>query len=99
MLALLGVGLTLVTDDGVWDGIGTLGIGVLLVSVAVVLAIETKSLLLGEGASPADVAAIRRRSSRTPRVERVIHMKTLHLGPDELLVAAKIAVHARRHRG
>jgi cation diffusion facilitator family transporter len=91
-LALLGVGLTLLTDDGVWDGIGTLAIGVLLVTVAIVLAVETKSLLLGEAASPADVAAIRAALEAGPSVERVIHMRTLHLGPDELLVAAKIAV-------
>jgi cation diffusion facilitator family transporter len=91
-LALLGVGLTLLTDDGVWDGIGTLAIGVLLVAVAIVLAIETKSLLLGEGASPADAAAIRAALEAGASVERVIHMRTLHLGPDELLVAAKIAV-------
>jgi cation diffusion facilitator family transporter len=91
-LALLGVGLTLLTDDGVWDGAGTLAIGVLLVTVAIVLAIETKSLLLGEAASPGDVAAIRAALQAGPSVERVIHMRTLHLGPDELLVAAKIAV-------
>jgi cation diffusion facilitator family transporter len=91
-LALLGVGLTLLTDDGVWDGIGTLAIGVLLVTVAVVLAVETKSLLLGEGASPADVEIIRSALEADDSVERVIHMRTLHLGPDELLVAAKIAV-------
>jgi cation diffusion facilitator family transporter len=91
-LALLGVGLTLLTDDGVWDGIGTLAIGVLLVTVAIVLAVETKSLLLGEGASPADVAVIRSALEADNSVERVIHMRTLHLGPDELLVAAKIAV-------
>jgi cation diffusion facilitator family transporter len=92
VLALLGVGLTLITDDGVWDGVGTLSIGVLLVSVAIVLAVETKSLLLGEAASTADVAAIRSALEAGSSVERVIHMRTLHLGPDELLVAAKIAV-------
>jgi cation diffusion facilitator family transporter len=91
-LALLGVGLTLLTDDGVWDGIGTLAIGALLVSVAIVLAVETKSLLLGEGASPADVEVIRAALEADDSVERVIHMRTLYLGPDELLVAAKIAV-------
>ena len=91
-LALLGVGLTLLTDDGVWDGIGTLAIGVLLVTVAIVLAVETKSLLLGEGASAEDVMAIRSALEADDSVERVIHMRTLHLGPDELLVAAKIAV-------
>jgi cation diffusion facilitator family transporter len=92
VLALFGVGLTLITDDGVWDGIGTMAIGVLLVGVAVVLAIETKSLLLGEGATPEAVARISAALVDDPSVHRVIHMKTMHLGPDELLVAAKIAV-------
>jgi cation diffusion facilitator family transporter len=92
VLALFGVGLTLITDNGVWDGIGTIAIGVLLVAVAVVLAVETKSLLLGEGATPDAVARITAALVADPSVQRVIHMKTMHLGPDELLVAAKIAV-------
>ena len=92
VLALFGVGLTLITDDGTWDGIGTVAIGVLLVCVAVVLAIETKSLLLGEGATAEAVARITAALVADPSVQRVIHMKTMHLGPDELLVAAKIAV-------
>jgi cation diffusion facilitator family transporter len=90
--ALFGVGLTLLTDNGVWDAVGTTLIGVLLVTVAVVLAVETKSLLLGESASGEHVAAIEQALAATPDVERVIHMRTMHLGPDELLVAAKIAV-------
>jgi divalent metal cation (Fe/Co/Zn/Cd) transporter len=67
-------------------------IGLLLVAVAIALAIETKSLLLGEAASPEAVARIAGALTGTPGVERVIHMKTLHLGPEEVLVAAKIAV-------
>ncbi|MFT4122219.1 MAG: cation diffusion facilitator family transporter [Microbacteriaceae bacterium] len=90
-LALAGVGLTLATGDPVWDGIGTLGIGVLLVLVAIVLGIETQSLLVGEGASAVDVTRIRGAINDHPAVEALIHMKTLYLGPDELLVAAKIA--------
>ncbi|MDT0443126.1 cation diffusion facilitator family transporter [Streptomyces johnsoniae] len=92
VLALGGVGLALATGDGVWDGIGTLCIGVLLVVIAVVLALETKSLLLGESGSRDSVARIRAALVDGETVTRVIHMKTLHLGPDELLVAAKIAV-------
>ncbi|MBF9070554.1 cation diffusion facilitator family transporter [Streptacidiphilus fuscans] len=91
-LALGGVGLAVLTGDGVWDGVGSLGIGVLLVAIALVLASETKSLLLGEGASPEAVARVRDALLAAPDVERVIHMRTLHLGPEELLVAAKIAV-------
>ena len=93
VFALFGVGLTLITGDGIWDGIGTVLIGLLLVAVAVVLAIETKSLLIGESATE----RARRRRSRRPSstatsIERIIHMKTLHLGPEELLVAAKVGV-------
>jgi cation diffusion facilitator family transporter len=89
--AFLGVGLTVLTSNAQWDAIGTLAIGVLLIAVAVVLGIETKSLLVGEGASPADTDKIRDAINANPDVESLIHMKTLYLGPDELLVAAKLA--------
>jgi cation diffusion facilitator family transporter len=92
VFALFGVVMTLITDNGVWDGVGTAAIGLLLVTIAVILAIETKSLLLGEGANPEDVAKIEKAVLGGPGVERIIHMKTLHLGPEELLVAAKVAV-------
>ena len=92
VLALFGVGMTLITDNGVWDGVGTICIGVLLVTIAFILAIETKSLVLGEAGSPEDVAKIEKALAGEPLVDRIIHMKTLHLGPEELLVAAKIAV-------
>jgi cation diffusion facilitator family transporter len=91
-LALVGVGLTLITGNGLWDALGTGAIGVLLVSIAAILAIETKSLLLGEGASREDQAAIEKALLDHDAVERIIHMRTLHLGPEELLVAAKFAV-------
>ena len=88
--ALIGVSMTLVTGDGLWDAAGTAMIGLLLVAIAVVLALETKSLLLGESATREDVDRI------TKAIEadgsRIIHLKTLHLGPEELLVAAKIAI-------
>lgn len=92
VLALGGVGLALLTGNGVWDGIGTLCIGVLLIVIAVVLALETKSLLLGEAAGTAEVEKIKAALVDGDTVTRVIHMRTLHLGPEELLVAAKIAV-------
>jgi divalent metal cation (Fe/Co/Zn/Cd) transporter len=84
--------LTLITGDGMWDAIGTAAIGLLLVAIAIILAIETKSLLLGEGANPEDVSKIEQAIVAGAGIERIIHMKTLHLGPEELLVAAKIAV-------
>ncbi|MEW2134474.1 cation diffusion facilitator family transporter [Streptomyces sp. NPDC005435] len=92
VLALVGVGLALLTGDGVWDGIGTICIGVLLVLIALVLAAETKSLLLGEAAGIEDVKKIEAAIVDGDTVTGVIHMRTLHLGPEELLVAAKIAV-------
>ncbi|MEU9036392.1 cation diffusion facilitator family transporter [Streptomyces sp. NPDC048352] len=92
VLALAGVGLALLTGNGVWDGIGTLCIGVLLIVIAIVLALETKSLLLGEAAGTAEVEKIKAALVDGDTVTGVIHMRTLHLGPEELLVAAKIAV-------
>ena len=94
IFALFGVGMTLITGNGRWDAVGTALIGILLVTIAVILALETKSLLLGESATPENVKAIEEAIVAGPEVERIIHMKTLHLGPDELLVAAKIAVRA-----
>ncbi len=92
VFALAGVGLSLVTDNGYWDVAGTAAIGVLLVTVAVILAVETKSLLLGESASRSARRAIADALQSTPGVERIIHMRTLHLGPEELLVGVKIGV-------
>jgi cation diffusion facilitator family transporter len=93
VLALLGVGLTLLTGNGIFDVLGTALIGLLLVAVAITLAVETKSLLLGESAGPESVARIEQALAGTPGVDRIIHMKTLHMGPEEILVAAKIGVH------
>ena len=90
VFALFGVGLTLITGNGVWDALGTAMIGVLLVAIAAVLAVETKSLLLGESASKDDVEKIR--NAIESGGTGLIHLKTLHLGPEELLVAAKIGV-------
>lgn len=92
IFALFGVSMTLITGDGTWDAIGTAMIGMLLVTIAIVLALETKSLLVGEAATPAHRRAIEAAIVAGDEIERVIHMKTLHLGPDELLVAAKIGV-------
>ncbi|RKN38089.1 cation diffusion facilitator family transporter [Micromonospora endolithica] len=92
VFALFGVTMTLITGNGRWDAAGTAMIGVLLVVIAIVLAIETKSLLLGEGAETHDVAEIEKAVTNGPEVERIIHMKTLYLGPEELMVAAKIGV-------
>ncbi|WP_353648597.1 cation diffusion facilitator family transporter [Nakamurella sp. A5-74] len=91
-LALAGVSVAVITGDGVWDGAGTIAIGVLLIGVALLLGVEVKSLLIGEGATPADVRKIADAITAGHEVESVIHMKTLYLGPEELLVAVKVAV-------
>lgn len=93
--ALFGVGLTAVTERPVFDAMGTLAIAALLGVVAVVLAVETKSLLIGEGAAAEEIAAIRAALEGTPGVEGIIHLRTEHRGPDEILVAAKAAFDAR----
>jgi cation diffusion facilitator family transporter len=93
ILALAGVTMAVVTGDGVWDGVGSMAIGVLLGVIAVVLAIETKSLLIGEGAEAETERRIVEALEATDEVERVIHIRTQHVGPEELLVAAKIAVY------
>ena len=94
VFALFAVSLSLITENYYFDVAGTAMIGILLVVVAIVLAIETKSLLLGEAATPDAQQRIEAALDATPGVERIIHMKTLHLGPEELLVGAKIAVSA-----
>jgi cation diffusion facilitator family transporter len=92
LLALIGVSLATLTHDDTWDGAGSVAIGLLLGSVAVVLAIEMKSLLIGESANADVEAAIVAAIQASPEVEGVIHLRTLHVGPETLLVAAKIGV-------
>jgi cation diffusion facilitator family transporter len=90
VFALFGVSMAWGTGNSRWDGVGTLGISVLLAVISVVLIVETKSLLIGESAVPEAQDAIER-AIVGGRVERMIHLRTMHLGPDELLVAAKIS--------
>jgi divalent metal cation (Fe/Co/Zn/Cd) transporter len=92
VIALIGVALAVVTGNGAWDGIGSIAIGVLLGVVAVILAIETKSLLIGEAADPEVERAIRTALESVTEVDHVIELQTQHLGPEDLLIAAKIAV-------
>ena len=95
VLAFFGVGLSVVTHNPIWDAIGTLAIGALLVIVAVILGIETSSLLVGEGANANDTEKISAAIEETKGIDSLIHMKTLYLGPEELMVAAKFAVAAK----
>jgi cation diffusion facilitator family transporter len=97
VLALVGVGLAAGTDDAVWDAIGTLAIAGLLGAIAIIMAIETKSLLIGEAASPAEREAIVKAIEGTDGFEGVLHLRTEHRGPEEILVAAKVAVPPDTH--
>ncbi|NLC98520.1 MAG: cation diffusion facilitator family transporter [Actinomycetales bacterium] len=92
IFALGAVSLTLITHNPLFDVFGTALIGALLVVVAAVLAIEIKSLLIGEAAAPESNARLRKALESTDGVDRVIHMKTLHTAPEELLVAVKVAI-------
>ncbi|HXF19849.1 MAG TPA: cation diffusion facilitator family transporter [Streptosporangiaceae bacterium] len=92
VFATVGVALATITGNGKWDGAGSLAIGVLLGVVAAVLAVEMKSLLIGESASAEVERAIVTALENGPEVRRVIHLRTLHIGPESLLVAAKIAI-------
>ena len=92
LFALLGVGLTVLTGNPIWDGIGTAAIGALLAVIAVILMVEMHSLLIGEGATVEDYRAIEAALAATENVERVIHLRTQYLGPEEMLVGAKIAL-------
>lgn len=90
LLALGGVGLTAITDDPIWDGLGTLSIGILLLVISIVLTIEMKSLLIGEAATREHIVAITDAVDGVDTVNRVIDLRTQHIGPEELLVAGKI---------
>jgi divalent metal cation (Fe/Co/Zn/Cd) transporter len=92
VLAMLGVGLSVLTGNPVFDALGTIAIGVLLGVIAVILIIEMKSLLIGEGAAQPVLKRIVDAIEEGGPVQRVIHIRTQYLGPEELLVAAKIAL-------
>lgn len=89
-LALGGVGMTIITGDPVWDGLGTLAIGILLVLISILLTIEMKSLLIGEAATPQHIALLTSAVGDIASVKRIIDLRTQHIGPEELLVAAKL---------
>ncbi len=91
VIALSAITIATVTGDPIWDGIGTVSIGVLLGIIAIVLAIEMKGLLIGESARPGEYQKIREAMLAAPLVVDVIHLRTQHFGPDQLLVGAKVA--------
>ncbi len=94
IFALFGVSMAAITHDGRWDGLGAIAIGVLLIVIAVILVREMASMLVGEAALPEEVESVRAALLSAPLVDRLIHLRTLHVGPDALLVAAKIGITA-----
>src|SRR5690606_27328710 len=96
VIALLGVGLSVITGNSVFDAIGTIAIGVLLVAVAIIVGGEVKSLLVGEGASEEDTAKVAAALLASQDIGRIIHMKTLYLSPDQFMVGAKVDIAATK---
>jgi cation diffusion facilitator family transporter len=93
-IALIGVTLTTISGDGTWDALASIGIGVLLMAVGLLVNKETQSLLVGESAAPEVLAAIRKAIASSVGVEAVVDLRTIHVGPDDLVVAAGIVVDA-----
>jgi cation diffusion facilitator family transporter len=91
VLALVGIALAELTGNPRFDAMGSVAIGILLGVIAVTLVVEMKSLLIGESASPATIARIRAAMESCDQVDHIIHLRTEHLGPEELLVGAKLA--------
>ncbi len=90
VLALAGTGLTLITDDAKWDAYATVGIGLLLAVIAAILIVKMRSLLLGEAADPERAFAIERAISSHAQVKYFIHARTMHVGPEDVLVVTKV---------
>jgi cation diffusion facilitator family transporter len=90
VFALAGVATATIADEPAFDAVGSIAIGLLLGVIAIVLAIEMKSLLIGEAAAPEEQTVIRTAIETSPEVDRLIHLRTEHLGPEDLLVAVKV---------
>lgn len=91
VVAAIALGVAYVTNDPKWDALGSIGIGLVLVAVAVFLAVEVKSLLIGEAADPGVEAAVRESVNAHPKIDRVLHVITVQQGPGEVLVAVKVS--------
>jgi cation diffusion facilitator family transporter len=90
VLALIALIVAKQTNDGRWDAIGSLAIGVVLVGVAIFLAREIKGLLVGEAADPKLKETVAELARRNPRIERVVALLTAQQGPGEIIVAMKL---------
>jgi cation diffusion facilitator family transporter len=89
-LALVAVVVSMVTGDPLWDAVGTLGIGIVLVGIAIFLAVEVKSLLVGEAADPTLVKQINDVADDDPCIEKVLRTLAVQQGPGEIMVAMKL---------
>jgi len=94
--AVIGVGLTTITGNGAWDALASIAIGILLMAIGLVVNRETQSLLLGESATVEVVFAIREAIGATDGVDAVVDLRTIHLGPEDLVIAARIVVDPAR---
>jgi cation diffusion facilitator family transporter len=92
ILAAAGVGLRQLTSSGVWDGAASIAIGVLLVLVAIRLGLDSRDLLIGRAAEPKELAVIRHEIETTPGVTNLIDLQTMYLGPDHLIVGARVSL-------
>jgi cation diffusion facilitator family transporter len=92
--ALVGITLATITKNSRWDAVGSLAIGLLLVAISLLLSRKMRSLLIGEAADERVIAQIEDAVVSEPLIECLIHLRTMHLGPDQILIAAKVAVGA-----
>ena len=91
VIALAAISLGKITGEPIWDGIGTLSIGVLLGVIAIILAREMHSLIIGEAASEKDLSKIVNIIESNSQVAQLVEMRTQHLGPDEILIGVRVA--------
>ena len=92
ILAALGIGLGQLTGSPVWDGAASIAIGVLLVAVAIKLGMDSRELLIGRAAAPGVQELMREDMESLPGVDAMLELRTMHMGPDSLIVAARVAL-------
>jgi len=92
LFAAVGVGLRQLTGSPAWDGGASIAIGILLIVVAVKLGLNSRDLLIGRAADPRDQGLIRDQIEGTPGVDKLLELQTMHVGPDSLIVAARVAL-------
>jgi len=94
VLAMGSIGLAAVTGQGLWDGVGSLLVGLVLLAVAIFLAVEVKSLLVGEGADPVIDQAVRAVAAEHREIDSVLRVLAVQQGPGEIMLAMKVRMRA-----